>query len=155
MSFWVYPYLPNMTTSLYSFHWLYLMCSLVCQHSKTQYNIHISDSLTHIGRIWYRKTGPSLLWWPNCLATKARYVSDIFDINDTYRTTYHRVANSRLGFYCKSQNINFPSIHSMKNLGGATKQDLGGFHPQLLVFPFVYPFNSRTGVLVHSSLANN
>ena len=81
MSLRVYPYLPNMTTSLYSFHWLYLMCSLVCQHSKTQYNIHISDSLTHIGRIWYIKTGPSLLWWPNCLATKARYVSDIFHIN--------------------------------------------------------------------------
>ena len=32
---------------------------------------------------------------------------------------------------------------------------LGGFHLHLLVFPFVYQFNSRIGVLVHSSFAND
>ena len=31
----------------------------------------------------------------------------------------------------------------------------GGFHLHLLVFPFVYQFNSRIGVLVRSSFANN
>ena len=31
----------------------------------------------------------------------------------------------------------------------------GGFHLHLSVFPFVYQFNSRTGVLVHSSFAND
>jgi hypothetical protein len=29
------------------------------------------------------------------------------------------------------------------------------FHLHLLVFPFVYQFNSRIGVLVHSSFAND
>ena len=33
--------------------------------------------------------------------------------------------------------------------------NLGGFHLHLLVFPFVYQFNSRIGVLVHSSFAND
>ena len=32
---------------------------------------------------------------------------------------------------------------------------IGGFHLHLLVFPFVYQFNSRIGVLVHSSFAND
>ena len=32
---------------------------------------------------------------------------------------------------------------------------LGGFHLHLLAFPFVYQFNSRIGVLVHSSFAND
>ena len=31
----------------------------------------------------------------------------------------------------------------------------GGFHLHLLVFPFVYQFNSRIGVLVNSSFANS
>ena len=31
----------------------------------------------------------------------------------------------------------------------------GGFHLQLLVFPFVYQFNSRIWVIVHSSFAND
>ena len=31
----------------------------------------------------------------------------------------------------------------------------GGFHLHLLVFPFVYQFNSRIGVLVNSSFAND
>ena len=31
----------------------------------------------------------------------------------------------------------------------------GGFHLHLLVFPFVYQFNSRIGVLVSSSFAND
>ena len=31
----------------------------------------------------------------------------------------------------------------------------GGFHLHLLVFPFVYQFNSRIGVLVHSSYAKD
>ena len=35
------------------------------------------------------------------------------------------------------------------------KHDLGGFHLQLLVFPFVYQFNFRIGVLVNSSFAND
>ena len=34
-------------------------------------------------------------------------------------------------------------------------KDKGGFHLHLLVFPFVYQFNSRIGVLVHSSFAND
>ena len=153
MSFGVYPYLPNMTTTLYSFYWLYLMCSLGCQHSKTQYNIHISNSLTHIGRILYIKTGPSLLCWPNCLATKARYVSDIFHINLLIHIGLHitELQIVDLASIAKVKTLISPlySIHSMKNLGGATKQDLGGFHPHLLVFPFVYQFNSRTGVSIH------
>ena len=32
---------------------------------------------------------------------------------------------------------------------------ISGFHLYLLVFPFVYQFNSRIGVLVHSSFAND
>ena len=32
---------------------------------------------------------------------------------------------------------------------------LGGFHLHLLVFPFVYQFNSRIEVLVHSSFVND
>ena len=32
---------------------------------------------------------------------------------------------------------------------------LGGFHLHLLVFPLVYQFNSRIGVLVNSSFAND
>ena len=36
-----------------------------------------------------------------------------------------------------------------------TKLNFGGFHLLLLVFPFVYHFNSRIGVLVNSSFANN
>ena len=32
---------------------------------------------------------------------------------------------------------------------------IGGFHLQLLVFPFIHQFNSRIGVLVHSSFAND
>ena len=35
------------------------------------------------------------------------------------------------------------------------KPDLGGFHLHLFVFPFVYQFNSRIGVLVKSSFAND
>ena len=35
------------------------------------------------------------------------------------------------------------------------KLGLGGFHLHLLVFPFVYQFNSRIGVLVKSSFAND
>ena len=31
----------------------------------------------------------------------------------------------------------------------------GGFHLHLLVFPFVYQFNSRIGVIVYSSFAND
>ena len=31
----------------------------------------------------------------------------------------------------------------------------GGFHLHLLVFPFVYQFNSRIGALVHSLFAND
>ena len=30
-----------------------------------------------------------------------------------------------------------------------------GFHLHILIFPFVYQFNSRIGILVHSSLAND
>ena len=37
----------------------------------------------------------------------------------------------------------------------ASKMACGGFHLHLLVFPFVYQFNSRIGVLVHSSFAND
>ena len=33
--------------------------------------------------------------------------------------------------------------------------DVGGFHLHLLVFPVIYQFNSRIGVLVHSSFAND
>ena len=33
--------------------------------------------------------------------------------------------------------------------------DYGGFHLHLLFFSFVYQFNSRIGVLVHSSFAND
>ena len=33
--------------------------------------------------------------------------------------------------------------------------NMGGFHLHLLVFPFIYQFNSRIGVLVHSSFAND
>ena len=130
MSFGVYPYLPNMTTTLYSFYWLYLMCSLGCQHSKTQYNIHISNSLTHIGRILYIKTGPSLLCWPNCLATKARYVSDIFHINLLIHIGLHITELQIVDFASIVKincfpNINFwGSIHSLKDHGGATKQDM-------------------------------
>ena len=36
-----------------------------------------------------------------------------------------------------------------------SKFDLGRFHLHLLVFPFIYHFNSRIGVLVHSSFAND
>ena len=31
--------------------------------------------------------------------------------------------------------------------------NMGGFHLHILVFPYVYQFNSRIGVLVHSSFA--
>ena len=87
-------------------------------------------------------------------------MSDIFHINllihiGLHITELQIVDLASIAKVKSFPNINFPSIHSMKNLGGATKQDLGGFHPQLLVFPFVYPFNSRTGVLVHSSIAND
>ena len=34
-------------------------------------------------------------------------------------------------------------------------QDIGGFHLHLLVFTLVYQFNSRIGILVHSSFAND
>ena len=36
-----------------------------------------------------------------------------------------------------------------------THEYKGGFHLYLLVFPFVYQFNSRIGVLVKSSFAND
>ena len=38
---------------------------------------------------------------------------------------------------------------------GGTKAYHGGFHLHLMLFPFVYQFNSRIGVLVHSSFAND
>ena len=31
----------------------------------------------------------------------------------------------------------------------------GGFHLHLLVFPFIYQFNSRIGIVVNSSFAND
>ena len=34
-------------------------------------------------------------------------------------------------------------------------KEVGGFHLHLSVFPFVYQFNSRIGVLVKTSFANN
>ena len=87
-------------------------------------------------------------------------MSDIFHINllihiGLHITELQIVDLASIAKVKSFPNINFPSIHSMKNLGGATKRDLGGFHPHLLVFPFVYQFNSRTGVLVHSSFAND
>ena len=36
-----------------------------------------------------------------------------------------------------------------------SKRGKGGFHLHLLVFPFVYQFNFRIGVLVNSSFAND
>ena len=42
----------------------------------------------------------------------------------------------------ESESGEVPSMHNQ-----------GGFHLQLLVFPFVYQFNSRIGVLVNSSFA--
>ena len=38
---------------------------------------------------------------------------------------------------------------------GHGRVDKGGFHLHLFVFPFVYRFNSRIGVLVKSSFAND
>ena len=38
---------------------------------------------------------------------------------------------------------------------GYLQNHLGGFHLHLLGFPFVYQFNSRKGVLFHSSFAND
>ena len=38
---------------------------------------------------------------------------------------------------------------------GGREDAQGGFHLHLLVFPFVYQFNSRIGVLVHTSFAND
>ena len=37
----------------------------------------------------------------------------------------------------------------------AVEVEIGGFHLHLLVFPFIHQFNSRIGVLVHSSFAND
>ena len=45
--------------------------------------------------------------------------------------------------------------YRLTSLLSHSQNDLGGFHLHLLVFPFVYQFNSRIGVLVHSSFAND
>ena len=37
----------------------------------------------------------------------------------------------------------------------AKNKHTGGFHLHLLVYPFIYQFNSTIGVLVHSSFAND
>ena len=47
----------------------------------------------------------------------------------------------------------FHSIQPIKYRNSSL--DIGGFHLHLLVFPFVYQFNSRVGVLVNSSFAND
>ena len=44
--------------------------------------------------------------------------------------------------------------YRLTSLLSHSQNDLSGFHLQLLVFPFIYPFNSRIRVLVQSSFAN-
>ena len=47
------------------------------------------------------------------------------------------------------------SFGKMLPAADALNDCLGGFHLHLLVFPFVYQFNSKIGVLVHPSFAND
>ena len=44
--------------------------------------------------------------------------------------------------------------YRLTSLLSHSQNDLSGFHLQLLLFPFIYPFNSRIRVLVQSSFAN-
>ena len=52
-------------------------------------------------------------------------------------------------------NLWFTLTGPVYNAGRCLVSSLGGFHLHLLVFPFVYQFNSRIGILDHSSFAND
>jgi hypothetical protein len=58
-------------------------------------------------------------------------------------------------FYCKEKPSNSSLLNKKGILNAIQRSHTGGFHLHLLVFPFIYQFNSRTGVLVHWSLPND
>ena len=59
-------------------------------------------------------------------------------------------------FFCKVfWNNNLPKNIIRKHVSDRSIQDVGGFHLHLLVFPFIYQFNSRIGVLVNLSFTND
>ena len=47
------------------------------------------------------------------------------------------------------------NLFVFENKSKSKYADIGGFHLHLLVFLFISQFNSRIGVLVHSSFAND
>jgi hypothetical protein len=61
--------------------------------------------------------------------------------------------NHKSGLKVNSSLEKFIQLLKESPFAGSGKK--GGFHLHLLVFPFVNQFNSRIGVLVHSSFAND
>ena len=55
---------------------------------------------------------------------------------------------------CPSLNRSIQCLYAFFGTRLCTEEEYGGFHLHLLVFPFVCQFNSRIGVLVHSSFSN-
>ena len=77
---------------------------------------------------------------------KPNFVKDINVVGKKMSLKGHKMANSQIipVFYASDYRQSFDSY-----------MYIGGFHLHILVFPFIYKFNSRIGVLVYSSFATD